>query len=470
MRVAHAAPTSTTWSHVLCRVVLGHWRCFVKRLSPKFWSVPLTLLIAGAVDLAGILSSAALAQQTSPSNNESWPASISSSVKRGFSNIGKALDPKPSHDAIPEDDAVSLKSKGKPGAELFVSVARLYVESGKLDDAEQQYKLALNDKEKPDYLPALLGYAELKERLGQPDGAIQLYQRAVKAYPQEGSVHNNLGLCFARQGRLDEAVAAMTIAIQIAPKNPRYRNNIATVLVDQGKFRDAFGHLRQVHDEAAAYYNMGYLLNKKGQTQSAMQHFSLALRADPSMTAAQRWIEYLQRTTTQTRLAQHPAAGGLRITSEKAQPDGPRNPSFADSYSQRSAPEQTPTYSPPTFSEAPQNRHEQTPTYSPPAFSESPQNRREQPPTYSPPAFSEPPRNIPEQAPALPPPTPSYSPRNSRSTLTLLPTRPAEEVQPTRPAQERRRCRQRERHSRGQRKKHRRCRLTHRCRADCRRF
>ena len=174
-------------------------------------------------------------------------------------------------------------------------------------DAEQQYELAL--KEKPNDLPALLGYARLKDFLEKPNEAIQLYQRAAKAHPRQASVHNNLGLCHARQNRLDEAVAAMNRAVQLAPKNRLYRNNIATVLVDQGKWREAFEHLREVHGDAAAYYNMVYLLNKKDQTQAAMQHFALALKADPSTYAARRWGEHLQHSTAQARLRQPPAAG-----------------------------------------------------------------------------------------------------------------------------------------------------------------
>ena len=104
----------------------------------------------------------------------------------------------------------------------------------------------------------------------------------------------------------------------MAPKTPLFRNNIATVLVDLGRHHEAFAHLRAVHGEAAAYYNMGYLLNKKGQTQAAMQHFAMALRAEPSMVAAQRWLEYLERKTTQARLAHHPMAEGLRITTDRA--------------------------------------------------------------------------------------------------------------------------------------------------------
>ena len=80
-------------------------------------------------------------------------------------------------------------------------------------DAEQYYRLAL--KEKPDHLPALLGYAQLEERLNKPNEALKLYQRAVKAYPQQASVYNNVGLYYARLGRLDEAVAALSRATQL---------------------------------------------------------------------------------------------------------------------------------------------------------------------------------------------------------------------------------------------------------------
>ena len=211
----------------------------------KFWIVPLVLFWLGAADALGPLCSLALAQQPAASENKSWWDSITSPVKKGFSKIGDALNPnsKPAAKAPgAEDDAISLKSKGKPGPGLYVAVARLYEQSGKLADAEQQYLLAL--KEKPDYLPALLGYAQLKEQLGQPDDAMRLYQRAAKAYPREASVYNNMGLYYARLGRADEAVGILTRAVELAPKNPRYRNNIATVLVDQGRLREAFAHLQ----------------------------------------------------------------------------------------------------------------------------------------------------------------------------------------------------------------------------------
>lgn len=340
----------------------------MKRLSPKLWTMPLALLALGMAAIAGLSCGPAFAQESNPANDPSWSSSISSGVKSGFNKIGNALNPKPTHNEYVEDDAVSLKTKAQPGPELFVAIAQLYVQSDKLSDAEQQYRLALADKSKPNFLPALLGYAELKERMGQPAEAIQQYQKAVSVYPQEASVHNNMGLCYSRQGRLDEAVSAMTRAVQLAPKNPLYRNNIATILVDQGKAREAFGHLRQVHGEAAAYYNLGYLLNKKGDKQAAIQHFSQALRVDPSMTAAQHWIEYLQRSTTQARLPQHPAATGLRITGERSEPYHLDDPSLSDAPLPQTLAEQTQASAPP--SDPVWQRPERTQMFPPPAARE----------------------------------------------------------------------------------------------------
>ncbi len=267
-----------------------------------------------------------LAQQPGYPSKPSWTSSITSGVKQGFDKIGNALNPKkPSDKPPPEDDAISLKSKSKPGPELYTAVARLCEEQRKWTDAEQQYQAAL--RLKPDHLPALLGYAQLKERLGQTDEAVRLYQQAARQHPREAAVHNNFGMCLARQGRLDEAAAALSAAVQLAPKNTLYRNNFATVLVDAGKLREAFAQLRAVHGEAAAYYNMGYLLQKKGQTLAATQHFALALRADPSMTAARHWLDYLQKSAAQARLPNHPAAGGVRITSDEATPRSVEEPS-----------------------------------------------------------------------------------------------------------------------------------------------
>lgn len=288
----------------------------VARGSGTSWIVSLLLIFGSAASAVPLLHSTALAQQ--PASKESWASSFSSEVKKSFDKMGRLVSPKsPPSPTRREDDPISLNTPAKPGANLYVAFARLARESGKLPEAEQQYQLAL--KEDPTFLPALLGMAELQEQMGHPNEAIQWYERTIRAHPRQASAFNNMGLCYARLGRQDEAVTAISRAIQLAPKNPLYRNNLAAALVEQGRTHEAFTHLSAVHTEAAAYYNLGYLLNKKGQTRAALQHFAWALRVDPSMEPAQRWINYLQQETAQARLPGHPAAAGMRITSETMQ-------------------------------------------------------------------------------------------------------------------------------------------------------
>lgn len=283
----------------------------MRNASATLWIAGLAVLL-GVADIAGPLCRPVAAQQPA---NQSWYTPITSGVKSGFDKVGKAITPSTPKKSAPEDDATSLKSPSKPSAELYVAIGRRCEEMGKMSDAEHQYQTALNLSR--DDLSALLAYARLKEQLGQKEDAFSLYQRAAKAHPKEPSVHNNIGLFFARQGRLDQAVSAISVAIRMSPKNPLYRNNIATVLVDQCRFREAYANLREVYSEAVAYYNMGYLLNKKGNTQAAMQHFAMAIRSDPSMLPAQRWVEYLAKRNTPARVRNDPAADGPRTTTDQ---------------------------------------------------------------------------------------------------------------------------------------------------------
>ncbi len=225
-------------------------------------------------------------------------SSVTGSIKQGFNKVGNYFTPKPSHPSQPVDDAISLKSKSKPGPELYIAIARLYEDAGKNTEAEQYYQMAL--KEKPDHLSAMLGYARFQENQGRINEAVTLYQKAVQTHPKEPVAYNNLGLCFSRHGRLNEAASALGQAVQLDLRNPLYRNNLATVLVDQNRLTEAFANLREVHGEAAACYNMGYLLNKKGQTEAAEHYFTQALRVDPKMASAQKWLNYLQDKSRET--------------------------------------------------------------------------------------------------------------------------------------------------------------------------
>lgn len=263
----------------------------------RIWLLALGLTATGCLTdfpwTPGTTSSNARCALQAAEGNAVGDGSFSSGVKTGWQKLTKPFTPgekPPQPEAL--DKSLSLNAQSKPTPTVFVAMARLYEQSGNIPEAERQYQLALKDK--PQDGAALAGYARLKERMGLPDEAIKLYQQAAKADPRDAGVCNNLALCYARRNMFDEAVASMGRAIALQPNSVLYRNNMATILVDRGKYAEAFAHLRAVHSEAAAYYNMGFLLNRKKKRQEAIEHFAAAVRLDPSMTDARGWLDRLQ--------------------------------------------------------------------------------------------------------------------------------------------------------------------------------
>jgi len=219
-------------------------------------------------------------------------SSLGQSIKQSWDKLGQLLTPKEKKvEKAPEP--TSVFNPARPSADTYVAMARFCAENGRLAEAEQHYLNALRTN--PRHLGALLGYAKLQEQQGHPTEAMQIYQRALSLYPQEPAVFNNAGLCYARNGQLETAAHLLQRAVQLEPKKPLYRNNLAMVLVDMGRPEAALGHLRSVYPEAVARYNLGQLLVHKGDWEAAAQQFAAALQADPSMQAAQAWLEELAR-------------------------------------------------------------------------------------------------------------------------------------------------------------------------------
>jgi hypothetical protein len=70
---------------------------------------------------------------------------------------------------------------------------------------------------------------------GWLDQAIGMYQSALAASPTYPHAYNNLAIIYARQGKLDEAIENFQKAIQLAPTNPTFRRNLAIAYRSQGQ-------------------------------------------------------------------------------------------------------------------------------------------------------------------------------------------------------------------------------------------
>jgi tetratricopeptide (TPR) repeat protein len=231
---------------------------------------------------------------------------FSTSVKSGFGKVTGALTPK--WPVKQSADPISLSVPAKTSPEFYVAVARMAEEQDDLGKAEHHYRLALDMA--PKSFEALMGYGHMLDRQSKLPEAAELYRLAIQSSPSDSSAHNDLGICCARLGKLTESLAALENAVRLQPKNARYRNNAATVHVQMNRPDQAFSHLKAVHPEAVAYYNLAFLVQQTGDTQTAARLFGEALARNPSMTEARLWMQRLQATQPQP--SRQPAAVARR--------------------------------------------------------------------------------------------------------------------------------------------------------------
>jgi Tfp pilus assembly protein PilF len=208
--------------------------------------------------------------------------------------------------------------------------------NGQVDRAREQFHRALTMA--PTHVEGLIEFGRLEDRQGRLDVAERHYRTAVNLNPHHATGLNDLALCMARQGKLDESVHLLQRAIDIQPDKALYRNNMATVLVEQQRDQEALTNLAAVHGPAAANYNLGLLLSKRGRPQDAQQYFAAALEIEPQMTQASAALAAVggnvPRMVTRPQISQPAHAMG----SQSAQPQGP----------QFVAPQGTATYRPST--------------------------------------------------------------------------------------------------------------------------
>ncbi len=206
-------------------------------------------------------------------------------------------------------DPTSLSSKAKPSPRLYVAMARLHEKSGRLEAAEEQYRHALDMDSKN--LDALLGMGRLLDREGKFRESQEQYQKAVKYHPEKAVVWNHLALSLARQGKRTEAVGVFQKAIALEPKNELYRTNLAVLFVELGRLDEALAQLRAVQDKPHACYNLGYLLQKKGDRPLAARYFQMALQRKPDFEEARQWLEALRsQEGDDSLIANEPGRGG----------------------------------------------------------------------------------------------------------------------------------------------------------------
>ena len=130
-------------------------------------------------------------------------------------------------------------------------------------------------------------------RLAEGDGRVI----AGSAYlgmivPESAELHNVLGIARAADGRLDEAVAEFSRALDLDPGSAAAHWHLGAALASQNKGEEALAHLQRSVQldpgNSQAHHDLGVMLALAGRLGEAADHFQRALDIDPESADARR--------------------------------------------------------------------------------------------------------------------------------------------------------------------------------------
>ncbi len=184
--------------------------------------------------------------------------------------------------ALPVADALCREHPGDAGALLLRGIA--YRELGLMDEAGRDLRAAIShDASRAEAHSAL---AVLYDREGKHDEAAQHHVRAVELAPDEPRYLNNLGFSLFARGKTREAIGAYERGIRLAPADLRLWNNLGFAYAVTGDFTRAAQSFGMGGTRAQASNNLGVAYELKGMLAQAFERYAEAVRLDPGLATA----------------------------------------------------------------------------------------------------------------------------------------------------------------------------------------
>ncbi len=115
--------------------------------------------------------------------------------------------------------------------------------------------------------------------------AVRAYQDAIAASPREAQLHNQLGICYQRQGDARNARRAYDRAISLNEAYAEAYNNIGTLEHSRGRYKEAIRAYRkaiEIRPVPAFYKNLGTAWLARDDFEQALAAWSEAVRLDPA--------------------------------------------------------------------------------------------------------------------------------------------------------------------------------------------
>ncbi len=167
-------------------------------------------------------------------------------------------------------------------ADLQLRLAKALREFGMTAEAADGLDVFLRHHPVTAVMAAWLGI--LRDDLGQWEKGETAYRAALSCDGNLDYVHNNLGYNLLKQGKQEEAIAELRLALKLNPQSTVARNNLGMALANTPE--QAVLHWQSMSDPASAHSNMAAVLIEAGKYAEARRELDIALGYNKTHSAA----------------------------------------------------------------------------------------------------------------------------------------------------------------------------------------
>lgn len=202
-------------------------------------------------------------------------------------------------------------ARDRPGAPVANTLVTCYLRLGRHREARRMVERLIEAGAGGPWTDWWLGLIEYQE--GNVDAALVYLRRAEAGDTGRPGLHVRIGRLYLRKGRLDDARRAFARALELDPEHAASRLGLALVELRSRRHVEAAEHALAAvglrHLMPSAHYTLGVALARLGQTDRAIMAFETALRMEPRLLGAHRWLRLLHlRRGDAARAARHEVA------------------------------------------------------------------------------------------------------------------------------------------------------------------
>ncbi|MGE5197881.1 MAG: tetratricopeptide repeat protein [Deltaproteobacteria bacterium] len=188
----------------------------------------------------------------------------------------------------------------------YIGLGKLYREQDRLLEAEKLFKKARVVNPENDWIYVWLG--DLYRQQDKFPEAEESLKKAIALNPENKSTYNELGDLYRQQGRFPEAEESFKKAVTLNPKNEWLYIQLGELYRQQGRFPEAEESLKKAitlnPEDDEPYIGLGKLYRQQGRFPEAEESFKKAITLNPKKDGGFRALGSLYREMHRIELAE----------------------------------------------------------------------------------------------------------------------------------------------------------------------